>query len=517
MATHHLTDPSDIVGATFDTSWRGFDQDEVRAYLRAVAERLSEALDRIEELERAAARADTAPAEHTPDATELNRLLGEETARVLDVANEAAAAQRERAAAEAEETVAAAERRATELESEAEKRLADATSEAEQRRDEIVAAAEQQRASVQEHYDNELERARLDGERILSEARAARDNLLEELADERYEIRGQIEQLRAGRDALLAALQGAGGVIDEMFDDLADAMPNARRIAESAALRVRREPVSLSELSRYSAGDTGESSDDDDVSDDGPADDSAGVAVGELDREFGPAASERDDDATETESESGESNESVSLTLIEGSGGEDGLDELFERLRTEGDDDTAPDDDDVVADEAAEMSDEDDAGSDEVEEEAEPGDDEVIDLADSDEPDEDVAEEGPSPEELAYEKAVNELASALKSELADEQNDLLDALRQGDGDLEYPSPDAQRERYLEVAADLAGDDANDVVESVVSQLQRRVPPVLAEPSADAEEMSERVRSIYREVRTRRIDQAVRQGLHRQPA
>ena len=93
-----MADPSkelqteDSVGRrTFSTAFRGFDQAEVRAYLELLAVEFGTLRDRIEELESelASARA-SAPEPPRMDRAALTAALGEETARVLLVAEETA-------------------------------------------------------------------------------------------------------------------------------------------------------------------------------------------------------------------------------------------------------------------------------------------------------------------------------------------------------------------------------------------------------------------------------------------
>jgi len=85
-------DPDSVARAGFETARRGFDQMQVRSYLTEVAReierlRTSEAdlTRRLEEAERHATEQSRTDPEH------LTQLLGEETARVLNAAREAAA------------------------------------------------------------------------------------------------------------------------------------------------------------------------------------------------------------------------------------------------------------------------------------------------------------------------------------------------------------------------------------------------------------------------------------------
>src|SRR4051812_41392345 len=84
-------DPDEIAGHSFTRSRKGYEEDEVRAYLVSLASQLREERRRsadqgrrLAELERRA----TDPRDLDED--QVTQLLGEETARVLDTARKAA-------------------------------------------------------------------------------------------------------------------------------------------------------------------------------------------------------------------------------------------------------------------------------------------------------------------------------------------------------------------------------------------------------------------------------------------
>ena len=83
--------PASIADAAFGTGRRGFDQGEVRDFLRMVAAELGRLQERERFLERElrTAQADPDLASVQLDDQALTRLLGEETARVLTTAREA--------------------------------------------------------------------------------------------------------------------------------------------------------------------------------------------------------------------------------------------------------------------------------------------------------------------------------------------------------------------------------------------------------------------------------------------
>ena len=85
-------DPDRILEKTFATVKRGVDPVEVQRYLLQISNQLKSAQQRVLELERQIDEARRRSAEHDPiDPSNLTKLLGEETTRVLDAAQSAAA------------------------------------------------------------------------------------------------------------------------------------------------------------------------------------------------------------------------------------------------------------------------------------------------------------------------------------------------------------------------------------------------------------------------------------------
>ena len=96
-------DPDRILDKTFATVKKGVDPVEVQRYLLQVSNQLKNSQTRVSELERQLEQARRQSAAHDPiDPSNLTKLLGEETTRVLDAAQSAAAEIR----AKAEENVA---------------------------------------------------------------------------------------------------------------------------------------------------------------------------------------------------------------------------------------------------------------------------------------------------------------------------------------------------------------------------------------------------------------------------
>jgi cell division septum initiation protein DivIVA len=221
MVNDRLPDPSDpeAVGrAEFGTQRRGFDQLQVRSYLKVVARELQRLKDRelelTRDLENARRRLEEAERSAADlDESTLTARLGEETTRVLEAARTAAADKVRRAEESAAETLARAKAEA----------------------EDIVGGA-------QAAFDAELDVARAKGRELVAEARLIRERTLEDLAHRRRSMRTQVEQLRSGRDRLLASHVAIRKALDEIEQELEREMPEARVAAEFTGRRLQHEP-----------------------------------------------------------------------------------------------------------------------------------------------------------------------------------------------------------------------------------------------------------------------------------
>ena len=196
--------PASIADAAFGTGRRGFDQGEVRDFLRMVAAELGRLQERERFLERELRTAQASPdlASVELDDQALTRLLGEETARVLTTAREAAVEIRQKAEESAAQLLTEASDEATRMREEAE-------TEASRRRTDAAADAEA-----------ELAMAKQQGREMVNEARAYRERVLSELARRRELAREQIEQLLHGRDRLMQSFERARLVAVDVVAEL---------------------------------------------------------------------------------------------------------------------------------------------------------------------------------------------------------------------------------------------------------------------------------------------------------
>jgi DivIVA domain-containing protein len=199
--------PAAVGAASFPIARRGFDQGEVRDFLRMVAAELArlQERERFLETEMRAMQTRGMSSPGRLDEETVTTLLGEEAARVLSTARDASAQIRERAEESATRLVKdAAEDAARIRES--------ATLEAHRIRDDAAADAEA-----------EIEMAKQQGRDMVNEAREYREKVLSELSRRRDAARAQIEQLLHGRDRLLSAFERARLASEDVITGLTEA------------------------------------------------------------------------------------------------------------------------------------------------------------------------------------------------------------------------------------------------------------------------------------------------------
>jgi cell division septum initiation protein DivIVA len=282
MSPEPPLDATGIARRHFSTARKGFDPNEVRAYLHELAELVGrlqrgEAHER-ERADRAENRADLA---EKHDQHRLVELLGEETARVLDAAREAGsdirtkaeenagrmvreaqteargiidAANRD-AAARRLQILAEADQLRHEAEAEVELRRAEGRDlidvmrrEAEAERDTMLADGERARSEAESTAEQIRAAAREQGRRLVGEAQAVRERMLGDLSRRRRTAREQLERLNAARERLLAAYEVVRRTVDEATAELTVALPEAKVASEVAMRRVSEEPEETVEV-----------------------------------------------------------------------------------------------------------------------------------------------------------------------------------------------------------------------------------------------------------------------------
>jgi DivIVA domain-containing protein len=516
----HLA-PEDVARHTFGSVRRGFDPNEVRAFLESVAAGLRGVAEREQELLKELDDAERRAANPVLDEPTLTAALGTETARVLHSAHEVAAEMVAKAEAESSRLMTEARDEIEQIRANTEARLEERTAEAESAMAELRDRTNQQVASVRETARTEaeelLDQAREQCRAMVDEAQGLRARVLSDLAKRRKVLHAQIEQLRAGRERLAATVHDVRRSIDVIADDLFAAEDNARLAAEAAGREAaaRSDEVSPEELASELLAEEAES-----------APEPEQVVIGIDEHEDGGDVAV---DVVEVEADGDEGTGPGDPDQEEGGPAPvigESVDALFAKLRA-----GATPEDPVTTEppEGGAQSEAETAAPSEAGQAAEPDEDPPDDA--EDEPPEDRDPLAIRRDAL-IEPIVKGLARRLKRTLQDNQNELLDALRSKNfhwtTDL-LPEPTEHVDSYstaslpsLEQAAEagvsfsgtgasgVPGADAllgigHDLAEAVVSPLRRRLTD--DEGLADAEEsvVADHVGSAFREWKGERIE------------
>lgn len=491
-------DPSELDQASFELVRRGFDPLPVQRTLQRAAAVIRE-LRRERDVLAARVVEVEAVLSEPLEAHRVAEALGAEATQVLEAAHAAAAERAERAEREAEAI------------------RAEALTAADTTRAEAIAAREETLAAAERDAEEVAEDGRQRGRDMVNEAQAVRERMLSDLARKRQTGRAQVEQLRAGRDRLLESLTIAQQSLDAAVKDLVDSVPEARAAAERAGLRIANEPTPTVETMEAeieaarlvghplvdgiaapgSAGDLDDEPDpafvtaemealthvDEALEPSNEAESAAGEGADTDDDErvddehVDPSGPDDPPPAEATESESSEPKADESETTG------DAVDDLFARLRGDRNDDP------------------------EAESESEPE-------------AEQEAVASTDPNQALRVRAESVATRALKKVLVEEQSTLLDGVRRSGSDaiaVVVADADAHAAPY-ESAIDAAFDE---IIEAVGGDAGTRqagyeqlrsvaLDPVrsrlleVAEHTDDADELSDTVRGLYRESRSRRL-------------
>jgi DivIVA domain-containing protein len=212
--------PAAVGSAQFTVTRRGFDTEEVRDFLRSVSAELGRLQERERflesELRAMQTRGMSGPG--VLDEETVTALLGEETARVLTVAREAAAQMRVRAAEAAERLVR------------------EANADAIRVREDADIETTRRRSDAASDVEAELELAKQQGREMVNEAREYREKVLSELARRRELARQQIEQLIHSRDRLVNAFDRARLAANDVVGDLAEFDDLSNEVAHATGI-----------------------------------------------------------------------------------------------------------------------------------------------------------------------------------------------------------------------------------------------------------------------------------------
>ncbi len=542
--------PASVAEAGFSTSRRGYNHDEVRAFLTSVAAELGRLQERQRQLEAElhSERSNKSTAVELDDET-VATMLGEETLRVLHTARESASEIKIRA----EETAA--------------RILRDANDEANRVRQETEVEAARKRYDASADAEAEVALAKQQGREMVNEARAYRERVLADLERRTTLARHQIEELVHGRDRLLQVFERARLVAVDVTSELQaiegpDELVNLSPTTGPVPLMV---PAGRSDEAGPDIDETEPAVPYDAAADDGPQTELIDIVDAAADHTDEEASDESDDVVDVGESANDDANDQLAprrdanvVSLFRGRAAPDG----------HGDDDTEADD--VEIPETGDAEERPDVGgifarlrsetpADEVAS-ADSGDvgTEVVatpELVVADEAETDVAEE---PADAVDEADVEELieptpftrrdaavvplivagARKIKRVLADEQNGVLDTLRQNEPvtslDGLLPEAAAHLAVYVDALADeltaaaAAGagelgindtktlrrklaksgalDAAHDLLRTdLLRPLRDRLDRAINGGAGDNDDITKRVRAVYREWKTQHID------------
>lgn len=211
--------PDDIANHTFPSARKGLDPEAVRRFLAEVAAQIRDLRNERNEMRVSATSQRTAPApEPQPlDEAVLTRVLGEETTRVLQTARESAGA-----------IVSKAEGRAAEL-------IAGAESLAQTRRKEADSAV----LALTERAKNDaaalIDKTKSEGRQMIEEAREARRRVLADLAERRRVLLVQLEQIRVGKESMIAVVESVASNVANSIDAVRAQLTGAEESAQVAA------------------------------------------------------------------------------------------------------------------------------------------------------------------------------------------------------------------------------------------------------------------------------------------
>lgn len=539
ISTSGMLSPTEIAERSFAVARKGLSPNEVRSFLRRVADSVGMAQQREQDLRSDIEKLEAKLAEPVElDERELLDALGEETARVLRSAQDAADAIRVKADERALRIVREAQEEGQRLRETTERIVAEQRQNAEDVASEIretaernaresseraAAAAAEIKAEAERNADSAVEEARTKGREMVAEARSVRERILTDLTRRRNDLEAQIDALKSERERLVEAhrvvqraVAEAGAALTGATGSEADAAvpPDAPDLPDFMGTR---EPADTAGAESPSTPEPG-SEPEAESHDEQPAPNGNGAEPKGDGGRKGVRAYVRGAlgyERSEADGADGEEEAPVSGSDVEGDDG-DAADAIFAKLRsadadgpTAGSEDSPAGDDTDTTDDVADASVDEAVGIGDTE----PADDDPASVA--------LRERG---ESLAAQRT--ELAKALKRQLREDQNELLDALRKKRGKLTseklLPGEAEVRTAWTEVvrgpattAYHASGPDAelptellDDLVGRVVVVQREAIAAAIDDDAADTDEIVESIRARYREWKSASVDQWV---------
>ena len=240
-------EPDQVAGQSFAVARKGFDQQQVQAFLVSVGNQIKGGQQQIRDLREQVVQVD-APLE--PEVK-----FSSQGVKLLDSDVEAT---RRQTQTEAGEMANRARRLAEELQTTVEGlRSQQVFSGGEEVAELLEQSYEQAQAvagllqEARDQAEAEVNQGRDKGREIVEQAKALRLGVLRDMARRRQAARAQVERLRAGRDKLMAALGEVRNSIDQSLESAKLSLTEAKIMADAAARRVedQAEPTDLALLS----------------------------------------------------------------------------------------------------------------------------------------------------------------------------------------------------------------------------------------------------------------------------
>jgi DivIVA domain-containing protein len=240
---HSRMHPADVARHAFTTVRRGFDAEEVRAFLGLVAQQLDGSERREQELLHELTNAEERARHPVIDEGVLSSALGQHSAAILRAAHDEAARIVQQAEDAAATLLRDAQQHATDCQVNAESSAAERIAEAELEANGLRQQAREEAGAIVSAARSEgealIERARDHGRAMLDQAQEARRRVLADTAQRRRVVTDQIEQFRAARDEVAGSVIGVRRSLDRIVEDLSRADDAARAAASEAARPVR--------------------------------------------------------------------------------------------------------------------------------------------------------------------------------------------------------------------------------------------------------------------------------------
>ena len=235
VETSRLT-PDEVASQEFSHGFRGYDVQEVRSHLRKAASEMARLTDEVVRLSAElvmARQQSAAPVSLTPQ--QATELLGADAARIIQTAENAGRDIQRRAEENVEKMLREARSEAAEIRSNAQQDVADVLETAERRAKDLEGDAKVRHTAAVEGASKVRTDAYEYARNVVAEAKTARKEILQDLADRRQRARREITQLRAGIDQLRETYDELRSLLDSSVRVLDSSLDDARNAAISAA------------------------------------------------------------------------------------------------------------------------------------------------------------------------------------------------------------------------------------------------------------------------------------------